>query len=144
MHRGVAATSSGSLATTFEKLWRSSRCRPPLEDIRTGKLDDPERQWPLAPTSSPQVDPPKVAVENWKTAEDGRGTIFRLVEEGGKSANVHLTFPLFILQEAWRANAVEENPEELPVSAHSLEVNIWPHEILTLRVAATFATDPTR
>jgi alpha-mannosidase len=53
-----------------------------------------------------------------------------------------LNFPLFNLQQAWRANAVEENQEELPVSAHSLEVKIRPHEILTLRVAATLAAHP--
>ena len=54
-----------------------------------------------------------------------------------------MNFPLFHLQQAWRANAVEENQEELPVSAHSVEVKIRPHEILTVRVAATFADHPT-
>jgi hypothetical protein len=37
---------------------------------------------------------------------------------------------------------VEENQEELPVSAHSLQVKMRPHEILTVRVAATFANRP--
>jgi len=72
-----------------------------------------------APASFLQVDAPDVPVENWTTAEDGCGTIFRLVEEGGKSANVHLSFPLFILREAWRANAVEENLEKSSVSPRS-------------------------
>jgi hypothetical protein len=63
------------------------------------------------------------------------------VEVGGRSADVHLDFPLFNLQQAWRANAVEENQDELPVSAHLLEVKMRPHEILTLRVAATLANN---
>jgi hypothetical protein len=110
--------------------------------LKTDKYGNPERPLSPAPTSFLQVDAPNVAVENWKTAEDGRGTILRLVEVGGKSADVHLDFPLFNLQQAWRANAVEENQEELPVSAHSLEVKMRPHEILTLHVAATFTNHP--
>jgi hypothetical protein len=62
-----------------------------------------------------------------------------VVGVGGNSADVHLIFPEFNLQQAWRANAVEENQEKLPVSGHSLEVKMRPHEILTLRIATTFA-----
>ena len=107
--------------------------------LKTDKYGNPERPLSPAPTSFLQVDAPNVAVENWKTAEDGHGAIVRLVEVGGTSADVRLNFPLFDLQQAWRANAVEEDQEELPVSPHSLEVKIHPHEILTVRVAATFA-----
>jgi hypothetical protein len=110
--------------------------------LRTDKYGDPERPLSTAPTSFLQVNAPNVVVENWKTAEDGHGAIVRLLEVGGNSADVRLDFPLFNLQQAWRANAVEENQEELPVSAHSVEVKIRPHEILTLRVAATFAAHP--
>jgi alpha-mannosidase len=128
---------------TPESLDRMGRAAmTPLEwqqVLKTDKYGDPERPLSPAATSFLQVDAPNVAVENWKTAEDGHGTIVRLVEVGGKSADVHLSFPEFDLQQAWRANAVEENQEELPVSAHSLEVKIHPHEILTLRVTATFA-----
>jgi hypothetical protein len=47
-----------------------------------------------------QVDAPNVVVENWKTAEDGHGAIVRLLEVGGKSADVRLDFPLFNLEKA--------------------------------------------
>jgi hypothetical protein len=110
--------------------------------LKTDKYGDPDRPLSPTPTSFLQVDAPNVVVENWKTAEDGQGAIVRLLEVGGNSADVRLNFPLFNLQQAWRANAVEENQEELPVSAHSVEVKIRPHEILTLRVAATFAAHP--
>jgi hypothetical protein len=128
---------------TPESLDRMGRAAmTPLEwqqVLKTDKYGDPERPLSPAPTSFLQVDAPNVAVENWKTAEDGHGTIVRLVEVGGNSAHVHLNFPQFDLQQAWRANAVEENQEELPVSAHSLEVKMRPHEIFTIRVNATFA-----
>jgi len=136
-----ALTSSREL--TPESLDRMGRtAMTPLEwqqVLKTDKYGDPERPLSPAATSFLQVDAPNVAVENWKTAEDGHGTIVRLVEVGGKSADVHLSFPEFDLQQAWRSKAVEENQEELPVSALSLEVRIHPHEILTLRVTATFA-----
>ena len=45
-----------------------------------------------APASFLQVDAPEVAVENWKTAEDGCGTIFRLVEEGIRSTAIRISF----------------------------------------------------
>jgi alpha-mannosidase len=110
--------------------------------LKTDKYGDPERPLSPAPTSFLDVDAPNVVVENWKTAEDGHGAIVRLLEVGGNSADVRLDFPLFYLQKAWRANAVEENREEVPVSAHSLELKMRPHEILTLRVAATLAAHP--
>ncbi|MGA3323174.1 MAG: polysaccharide lyase family protein [Terriglobia bacterium] len=130
-----------------ESLARMGRAAmTPLESqqvLKTDKLGDPERPLSPAPTSFLQVDAPNVVVENWKSAEDGHGSIIRLVEVGGTSADAHLNFPLFDVQQAWRANAVEENQEELPVSAHSLELKMRPHEILTVRVAATFANHAT-
>jgi alpha-mannosidase len=107
--------------------------------FRNDKYGVPDQPLSPAPASSAQVDAPDAIVENWKTAEDGHGAIVRLVEMGGNSADVRLDFPLFNLQQTWRANAVEENPEILSVLAHSLEVKNHPDEILTLRVAATFA-----
>jgi hypothetical protein len=128
---------------SLDRMGRAAMTPLELQQVlKTDKYGDPERPLPPAPTSFLQVDAPNVAVENWKTAEEGRGSILRLVEVGGRSADVHLDFPLFNLQQAWRANAVEENQDELPVSAHLLEVKMRPHEILTLRVAATFANHP--
>jgi hypothetical protein len=139
-----ALTSGRELAPEMlARLGRAAMTPLELQQIlRTDKLDDPERPLSPAPVSFLQVDAPNVVVENWKTAEDGFGTILRLVEVGGNSADVHLNFPEFILQQAWRANAVEENREKLSVSAHSLEVKMQPHEILTVRMAATLAVHP--
>lgn len=69
--------------------------------LKTDKYGNPDRPLSPAPTSFLQVDASNVVVENWKAAEDGRGTIVRLVEVGGKSADVRLDFPLFNLQKAW-------------------------------------------
>jgi len=107
--------------------------------VPNDKFDDPERPLPPDPHSFLEVDAPNVVVEDWKEADDGNGTILRLLETGGSSATAILTFPLFNVQRAWLANAAEENLEPLAPSGHSVTVNLKPHGIATLRVEATMA-----
>jgi hypothetical protein len=100
------------------------------------KFGNPERPLTEAPTSFLSLDATNVAVEDWKTAEDGTGTVVRLLETGGRAVTARLTLPLFTIDRAWLANALEENQEGLNVDAHSVEVNLKPHELLTLRIVA--------
>ena len=100
------------------------------------KFGNPERPLTEAPTSFLGLDAANVTVENWKVAEDGNGTLVRLLETGGRAATARLSLPLFTIDRAWLANAVEENQGELKVDAHSVEVNLKPHELLTLRIVA--------
>jgi len=101
------------------------------------KFDNPHRTLSPAPTSFLEVVAPDVIVENWKGAEDGKGTILRLLEVGGRAVTARLRFPLFKLERAWLANAVEEDQSELPVSDSSVEVPLQPHEIATIRILAS-------
>jgi hypothetical protein len=98
------------------------------------KFGNPERPLTTAPTSFLSVDAANVAVENWKMAEDGNGTLLRLLETGGVATTAHLNLPLFSIDRVWLANAAEENQEELKADAHSIEVSLKPHEIVTLRI----------
>ena len=100
------------------------------------KFGNPERPLTEAPTSFLGSDAANVTVENWKMAEDGNGTILRLLEIGGRATVAHLSLPLFSIDRAWLANAAEENQEELKVDAHSVEVSLKPHELMTLRIVA--------
>jgi len=104
--------------------------------IGNDKFGNPERPLTTAPTSFLSVDAANVNVENWKVAEDGNGTVVRLLETGGAAATAHLTLPLFRLERVWLANAAEENQEELKVDGHSVEVSLKPHESITLRILA--------
>ncbi|HTS11083.1 MAG TPA: polysaccharide lyase family protein [Candidatus Limnocylindrales bacterium] len=111
----------------------------PLESgqlIDNDKVDDPDRPLAAAPFSFLQVDGADVSVENWKAADDGHGTILRLLEIGGRSGTARLTFPLLQIDHAWIASAVEENQKEIPVSGSSIEIPVQPHQILTLRIEA--------
>jgi len=108
--------------------------------VPNDKFDDPDR--PLLPDASSflEVDAPNVVVVNWKAADDGRGTIIRLLETGGAAATARLTFPMFNVESAWRANASEENQRPLNPSGRSLTIDLKPHEIATLRVVAAMSS----
>jgi hypothetical protein len=104
--------------------------------VGTDKFGNPDRPLTTAPTSFLDVDATNVAVENWKVAEDGNGTVVRLLETAGARTTARLTLPLLRVERAWLANAAEENQEDLKVNGHSVEVNLRPHETLTLRILA--------
>ena len=104
--------------------------------VDNDKFGNPDRPLTTAPTSFLSVDAANVTVDNWKVAEDGNGTVVRLLETGGTGAVAHLTLPLFNIEKAWLANAAEENESELKFSGHSVEVALKPHESVTLRILA--------
>jgi alpha-mannosidase len=117
----------------------------PLETdkiVDQDKYDDPASPLTAAPTSFLQVSAQNVVVENWKAANDGQGSIVRLLEVGGEPANFRLTFPLFNVQRAWIANAVEENGRKIPPSGSFVDLSIKPHQILTVRIAASMKSQP--
>jgi len=109
------------------------------ELVPNDKFDDPDRPLPADPASFLEVDAPDVVVVNWKAADDGKGTILRLLETGSASTTARLTFPIFNVDSAWRSNAAEENQQALTPSEHSLRVDLKPHEIVTLRILAHVA-----
>jgi hypothetical protein len=136
-----AVTSASDLSPT--ELARFGRAAmTPLEVgelVPNDKFDDPERPLPPEASSFLEVDAPNVVVVNWKAADDGRGTIIRLVETGGAAATARLTFPMFNVESAWRSNAAEENQQALNPTGHSLTVDLKPHEIATLRLMAVMS-----
>jgi alpha-mannosidase len=84
-----------------------------------------------------RIDQPNVVLVNWKLAEDGKGSILRLLETGGKSSTVHIDIPMIDISVAWKCNAVEGNQEQLQVAAHKLTVDIAPFQVLTVRIEGT-------
>ncbi|HEX6772475.1 MAG TPA: glycoside hydrolase family 38 C-terminal domain-containing protein, partial [Acidobacteriaceae bacterium] len=81
------------------------------------------------------VDDPALLLETWKPAEDGNGTILRLLDLGGATRNVTVTTPLVTIEKAMDTDAVERDKNALELEgAHGFRVEVHPHEILTLRV----------
>ena len=133
-------TSGATLAP--ESLARFGRAAmTPLETdqvIDQDKVGNPDRPLAPVPLSFLQLDAPNVVVEAWKAADDGNGTVLRLLETGGKESTTMLRFPMLHLQGAWLCNAMEEDSKELAVESSSVEVALRPHQIVTVRVLGQF------
>jgi hypothetical protein len=106
--------------------------------IDQDKVGNPERPLRPVPVSFLQVDAPDVVVESWKAAEDGRGTIVRLLETGARESRAQLQFPMLAVQKAWLANAMEEDEKEIAVTGSSVEVLLRPLQIVTVRIVGQF------
>jgi alpha-mannosidase len=83
-----------------------------------------------------ELDDPALVLEAWKPAEDGRGTILRILDVGGLARTAHLQLPLAVIEHAWVDNALERDQSDLPLGAdqHSVEFTVKSHAILTLRI----------
>jgi alpha-mannosidase len=130
-----ASLSPGDLA----RLGRAAMT--PLETgevIDQDKVGNPDRPLEPVPLSFLEVDASDVVVENWKAAEDGNGTVLRLLETAGIESKAKLRFPLLHLERVWWCNAMEENLKEIPAGRASLEISLRPHEIVTLRILGQF------
>jgi len=129
---------TSGLSLTPENLARFGRAAmTPLETDRVidqDKVGNPDRPLKPVPTSFLQVDAAGVVVESWKAAEDGRGTIVRLLETGNRSTTARVEFPMLKLQGAWVTNAMEEDEKEIALKGSSVETAIGPHQIVTLRI----------
>jgi len=108
------------------------------EVIDQDKVGNPDRPLEPAAVSFLQVDAPDVVVENWKAAEDGNGTVLRLLETAGTESEATLRFPLLQLKRAWLCTAMEDETKEIPVGGSSLKISLGPHQIVTLRILGEF------
>jgi alpha-mannosidase len=75
---------------------------------------------------------PNVIIETIKQAEDGNGIIVRLFESQRKRGAVELRFG-HALDSAWITNLLEENESALHVDQDSIQLNLRPYQIVTLR-----------
>lgn len=80
------------------------------------------------------VDQPNVVVTTWKRAEDGRGTILRLLEIDGKQSTVNISLPQFAITSASICNAMEDDQAGITPSGDGLKLDLKPNQILTVRL----------
>jgi Glycosyl hydrolases family 38 C-terminal beta sandwich domain len=66
----------------------------------------------------------------WKSAEDGNGTIARLQETAGQSADVTVTLPRSKMQFAALCNSVEDRLHDLSVTNNQIQMTFHPNEVL--------------
>ena len=79
------------------------------------------------------IDKPNVIIETIKLAEDGNGIIVRLYESQRKRGQVRVELG-FAVESAWETNLLEENESELSVENDSIQLNLRPYQIMTIRL----------
>jgi alpha-mannosidase len=89
------------------------------------------------------VDDPALLLETWKPAEDGNGTILRLLDMGGAARSVTVSTPLLTIHRAMETDALERDKTPLELAGeHGLRVAVHPHEIVTVRVVGRSVLKP--
>ncbi|MGA3196293.1 MAG: polysaccharide lyase family protein [Terriglobales bacterium] len=86
-----------------------------------------------------EVNNPSVVVETWKLAEDGPGSILRLVETSGKLQSAEIRSAYLKMDQVWRCSLLEDNLQELRPGSdlRSFQLELKPFEIVTLRLRTT-------
>ncbi|MGH9344945.1 MAG: glycoside hydrolase family 38 C-terminal domain-containing protein, partial [Terriglobia bacterium] len=88
------------------------------------------------------VSDPDLLVEDWKTAENGDGTILRMIDLGGDTRQVTVTTPLLTLSHVIETDAVERNEHELPLAGpHSFQFTVHRDQIVTVRLVGEGGRD---
>lgn len=134
---------------TFRYVISSARTFDPIAIGRSGQeeltpVESAQMPASLEKTTLPtdrasliSLDNDSVLMTTWKLAEDGNGTILRLVETSGREQKVSLKSDYIRFRQAWRTSIVEEDEGSLPVSDNGLEFSMRPFEILTIRLIST-------
>lgn len=78
-----------------------------------------------------------VQLITWRRAEDGLGSILRLVELAGKEAPVDLSTPHLHIESAEECSLLEDCTKKLTVSDGHVRFTMTPHQILTLKLKTT-------
>lgn len=81
------------------------------------------------------IDDPDLLLDTWKPAEDGNGTILRLMDLGGQSREVTVHVPLLSIKSVSLADAVERDLKPLGADdPHTFRISVKPHQIITIRL----------
>lgn len=82
------------------------------------------------------VDQPNVIIETIKQAEDGHGIIIRLYESQRKRGTINIT-TISEISSVWETNLLEETVSQCKFHHNTIEFEIKPYEIKTLRILFT-------
>jgi len=75
-----------------------------------------------------------VALTTWKRAEDGSGSIVRLVELAGKDSAVDLSSGHLHIDAAQSCSLLEDCADNVPVNDNHVRLTLRPHQIVTLKL----------
>jgi len=105
----------------------------PLESTRVNPASFTAGPLPQDQASVLDIGGADVAAVTWKLAEDGRGSILRLQEIGGRTGQVRVVSEFLQFEKVWRCSVLEDDCEQLPVK-DGVQLPVKPFEIITLRL----------
>ena len=136
----VTSAASTDAAALSRMGWEEATPLELDEVTRQDKALPPPARSGATQASYLNIDDPDLLVEDWKPAEDGNGTILRMLDLGGAERQVEVQVPLVNLAHAIETDAVERDKQELQRSGvHSFRFTVHPHQIVTVRLIGNAA-----
>lgn len=134
--RYVVTSAPSTDATALSRLgWEEMT---PLEKDQISSQDKAlhaQAPWSGTQASFLQIPDPALLLEDWKPAQDGHGTILRLLDLGGEARKVDVQIPSLELQDVSLTDAVERGRQPVVLNGpHQFQLAIRPHQILTVRL----------
>jgi alpha-mannosidase len=109
--------------------------QPTLDSvINQDKVGDPVEPLPPDGTSFLNIDSSNIVLVTWKIAEDGKGTILRLQETGGKATEANIRLPHAAIHSVSLCNSVEDKLTDVPMNGNQFHLAFHPYEVLTVRL----------
>jgi alpha-mannosidase len=102
--------------------------------INQDKVGNPVEPLPAEGASFLEINAPNIVLITWKLAEDGNGTILRLQETAGQTADATLRFPHSRVQSAGLCNSVEDRLRDLRITDNQVYLTFHPNEVLSVRL----------
>jgi len=114
--------------------WESMEAPAADSVINQNKVGNPVEPLPAEGASFLEINAPNIVLITWKLAEDGNGTILRLQETAGQTADATLRFPHSRVQSASLCNSVEDRLRDLRVTDNQVDLTFRPNEVLSVRL----------
>lgn len=102
--------------------------------VSQDKAGNPVRPLPPAGQGFLQTQGADISLITWKRAEDGKGSILRFAETGGKQSEATIRLPQSHITAAALCSGVEDDKRPLPVENGVIHLSFNKFEVLTVRV----------
>jgi hypothetical protein len=129
-------TSSNSFDAAALSRFGMEGMQNPRQDhvVEQDKAENFDRPLPPTTTSFLNIDNPDVVLVDWKLAEDGKGTILRLREIGGKPSDANVEVMHIKYSKAAICNGVEDVQQDLPMANGTVHLRLLANEVITVRL----------
>jgi hypothetical protein len=133
--RYVVTSSAELNAAALSRLGRESLTPLEVGELtHNDKVDETRGSLPATASGFLDVAGNGFEIETLKAAEDGNGSVIRLLETAGRGGTARISSKLLQIEKAWLCNAAEDNQSEIALADNAIEVALKPYSIVTVRV----------